>query len=163
VSFGIAQFPPAVVLAKGGQGPITYDWNVYTQRYFGWGPPAREDWKIDHVLKTVAAARAGPVRLGMVPDIPRFDTSAFEFYIILNKLPVVMNRLGIFDTGAIAANDYILTSEKADGFEAGSGYSTSDLSKINQYIMRQSGAFHVIDQFVLPNGDLIRLYRVGSS
>ena len=163
VSFGIPQLPPAIILARGGSGEITYDWNVYTQRYFGWGPPARENWQIDHVLQAVGTTQGRQVRLGMVPDIPRFDTSAFEFTIALERLPVMMNRLGVFDARAIAGNDYILVSEKDHGFEPGSGYSEKDLKAINLYINERPAAFQVVDQFVLPNGDLIRLYKVGGA
>jgi hypothetical protein len=161
VSFGIPQLPPAVVLAKGGEGPITYDWNVYTQRYFGWGPPAREDWKIEHVLETVKSPEGRSIRLGMVPDIPRFDTFAFEFYITLKKLPISVDRLGVFDEQAIGNNDYILVSEKHEGFEPGS-YFTSDLRRINEYIGHRSSEFHMLETFSLPNGDLIHLYKVGA-
>src|SRR5262249_42511355 len=82
VSFGVPQLPASVAVMKGVNGPLSWDWNLYTQRYFGlWGPPANEDWKIEHVLQTVS--QGGDVRLGMVPDIPRFDAQAFEFYITL--------------------------------------------------------------------------------
>ena len=162
VSFGIPQLPPAIVLAKGGSGPIAYDWNIYTQRYFGWGPPAREDWKIEHVLKTVTSAQGRSIRLGMVPDIPRFDTFAFEFYIMLKKLPVRVNRLGVFDERAIRNNDYILVSEKDEGFEPGSSF-TSDLRRINEYVSHRSGEFQMLESFSLPNGDVIHLYKVGTA
>jgi 4-amino-4-deoxy-L-arabinose transferase-like glycosyltransferase len=161
VSFGIPQLPASIVLAKGGQGPISYDWNLYTQQYFGWGPPAAEDWKIEHVLQSVAA-QGRPVRLGMVPDIPRFDTLAFEFYIALKRLPVTVNRLGVFDEGAIVENDYIVVSEKDEGFEAGSAF-TADLRIINRYIKERPDVFRVVDSFLLPNGDMIRLYKVATS
>jgi 4-amino-4-deoxy-L-arabinose transferase-like glycosyltransferase len=160
VSFGIPQLPSAIVLAKGGKGPIAYDWNIYTQRYFGWGPPAREDWKIEHVLKTVTSAQGRSIRLGIVPDIPRFDTFAFEFYITLKKLPVSVNRLGVFDEQAIRNNDYILISEKDEGFEPGSSF-TSDLRHINEYVNHRSSEFHMLESFSLPNGDLIHLFKVG--
>jgi len=159
VSFGIPQLPQAVVLAKGGEGSISYDWNLYTQRYFGWGPPANEDWKVEHVLDSVTSTGNGFVRLGLVPDIPRFDALAFEFYITLNKLPVGVNRLVVFDERSIANNDYILVSEKDTGFEPGS-YFTSDLQHINQYVTRRADTFHMIESFSLPNGDVIRLYKV---
>jgi hypothetical protein len=162
VSFGIRALPPAVVLAKGGDGPISYDWNLYTQRYFGWGPPAHEDWKIEYVLRRVAPPDGRTVQLGMVPDIPRFDTLAFEFYITLKKLPVSVNRLAVFDPHAIANNDYILISEKDDGFEPGSVF-TSDLKQIHHYIEQQTGTFHRLESFSLPNGDVIHLYKVGSA
>jgi len=162
VSFGIPQLPSAIVLAKGGEGAIAYDWNIYTQRYFGWGPPAREDWKIEHVLKTVTSAQGRSIRLGMVPDIPRFDTFAFEFYITLKKLPVSVNRLGAFDEQAIRNNDYILISEKDDGFEPGSSF-TSDLRHINEYVSHRSSEFRIVESFSLPNGDVIHLYKVGTA
>ena len=162
VSFGIPQLPSAIVLAKGGEGAIAYDWNIYTQRYFGWGPPAREDWKIEHVLKTVTSAQGRSIRLGMVPDIPRFDTFAFEFYITLKKLPVSVNRLGVFDEQAIRNNDYILISEKDEGFEPGSSF-TSDLRHINEYVSHRSGEFRIVESFSLPNGDVIHLYKVGTA
>jgi 4-amino-4-deoxy-L-arabinose transferase-like glycosyltransferase len=159
VSFGIPSLPPAVVLARGGHGPIAYDWNLYTQRYFGWGPPAREDWKIEHVLERITSAGDRRVRLGIVPDIPRFDTFAFQFYIALRRLPVVVNRLGVYDEQAIIGNDFVLVSEKDGGFEPGSGY-TPDLRRINEYV-RQN--FHLLESFKLPNGDIIHLYRVVST
>jgi len=162
VSFGIPQLPPAIVLAKGGDGPIAYDWNVYTQRYFGWGPPAAEDWKVEYVLDRVTSSQNGNVRLGMVPDIPRFDTLAFEFYVTLRKVPVVVSRLVTFDEQSIANNDYILISEKVEGFEPGS-YFTPELKYINQYVRHRVDLFHIVESFSLPNGDTIYLYKVGGA
>lgn len=161
VSFGIPQLPQAVVLAKGGEGPISYDWNVYAQHYFGWGAPAREDWKIEHVLQTITSPRKGSIRIGIVPDIPRFDTVAFRFYITLNKLPVAVNRLAVFDERSILNNDYILVSERDHDFEPGSFF-TADLKRINEYISNRPDAFHLIDTITLPNGDVIRLYKTNA-
>jgi hypothetical protein len=98
----------------------------------------------------------------MVPDIPRFDTFAFEFYITLKKLPVSVNRLGVFDEQAIRNNDYILISEKDEGFEPGSSF-TSDLRHINEYVSHRSGEFRIVESFSLPNGDVIHLYKVGTA
>jgi len=160
VSFGIPQLPATVVVAKGVEGPLPWNWNLYTQRYFDlWGPPAAEDWKIEHVLEAVSAPTAQPVRIGMVPDIPRFDAQAFQFYITLRKAPVIVNRLVTLDESAIAANDYILASSKEGGFEAGSFF-TEDLKTINHFIAARAESFPVMETFRLPNGDTIRLYRV---
>ena len=161
VSFGIPQLPESVVLAKGVEGPLSWHWNLYTQRYFGlWGPPAREDWQIRHVLEEVSEPNGKPIRLGMVPDIPRFDSLAFEFYISLWKFPVTINRLWTFDVGAIGNNDYILVSENDQGWAPNF---SNDLKNINQYILGRSDSFHVVESFPLPNGDVIRLYKVGRS
>ena len=163
ISFGISQLPPSVVLASGVEGPIPWRWNLYTQTDHGlWGPPAREDWQIRHILDRISTVNGRPVRLGMVPDIPRFDSSAFEFYIRLWKLPVTIQRVVSFDEGVIANNDYIVVSEKDRGFEPGSFF-TSDLPKINQYVSGHPESFRIVDSFPLPNGDVIRLYKVGDS
>src|SRR5205085_2094648 len=62
VSFGIKSLPESVVVMKGAEGPLSWHWNFYTQSYFQlWGPPAREDWHIEHVLNTVGHGRLGLV------------------------------------------------------------------------------------------------------
>jgi 4-amino-4-deoxy-L-arabinose transferase-like glycosyltransferase len=159
ISFGIPRLPETIVLARGVEGPLSWDWNVYSQNYFRlWGAPAREDWQIQHVLDSVSRG-PDPVRLGIVPDIPRFDSQAFEFYIALDKRPVTLNRLRVFDAAFIGNNDYILVSETDQGWAPNF---SRDLSQINKYI-RDSGAFRMIESFPLPNGDIIRLYKVASS
>ena len=161
VSFGVPQLPPAAVLLKGVKGPLSWDWNLYRQNYFElWGPPAREDWQVERVLAKVTAGDARTVRLGMIPDIPRFDWGAFQFYIALSKLPVMFNRIVFFDEGVISNNDYILMSENDQGWATNV---SSDLKKINEYILDRPDRFHMIDSFALPNGDMIRLYKVGIS
>ena len=163
VSFGIPQLPPAVVLAKGVEGPLSWDWNLYTQRYFSfWGPPARQDWQIHHVLEKISAETNKPVRLGIVPDIPRFDVYAFRFYIELWNFPVTVSRIAAFDETALAGEHYVLISEKDSGFEPGSFF-TKDLPEINKYITDRPQSFHMVERFPLPNGDVIRLYRVSRS
>jgi 4-amino-4-deoxy-L-arabinose transferase-like glycosyltransferase len=152
VSFGIKELPESVVLMKGAEGQLSWHWNLYTQSYFGlWGPPARENWKIEHVLNTV-----GHGRLGLVPDIPRFDSQAFLFYIELLKLPIQLNRVAVFDPAVIQANDYLLipqtTAEHAASFAPD--------PRITEYIRQQSDTFQVADEFSLPNGEVIRLYKV---
>ena len=142
VSFGVRQLPQTVVLAKGVEGPLSWDWNVYTQQYLGlWGRPAREDWRIEYVLKKVSSPDGPPVRLGVVPEIPRFDSSAFQFYAALGNFPVSFSRP--FNPGdAVANSDYIL---------------------VNDYILSRPERFEVLERFPLPNGDIIRLYKVGHS
>jgi len=161
VSFGVSQLPPAITLAKGLQGPLSWNWNLYTQRYFDlWGPPAAEDWKIQHVLEKVTSTNPTNVRLGIVPDIPRFDSIAFSFYVALDKLPVTIHPLWTFDPSRIADNDYILVSEKDQGWAPNF---TKDVDQIDQFILTHPESFRLVDRFLLPNGDAIRLYRAGTS
>jgi hypothetical protein len=160
VSFGVRQLPPAAVLLHGVEGPLSWDWNVYRQDYFGlWGAPRREDWQVERVLRKVTAAEGQSVRLGMIPDIPRFDWGAFQFYIALSKLPVTFNRLAFFDESVISNNDYIVMSENDQGWASNI---SSDLQRISQYILDHPDNFRIVDSFRLPNGDMIRLYKVGS-
>ncbi len=152
VSFGIRALPESVVLMKGSEGQLSWNWNLYTQSHFGlWGKPAREDWKIEHVLNTV---RTG--RLGLVPDIPRFDSQAFQFYIELMGLPVRLNRIGVFDEPSIRANDYVLLAEK--DLEHAASFAPDQ--RVNRFIMGRPDIFRVAEWFPLPNGDVIRLYKV---
>ena len=159
VSFGVRDLPPAVTLAQGLKGPLTWNWNLYTQQYFDlWGPPAAEDWKIQHVLDGITAGNPSSVRLGIVPDIPRFDSIAFRFYAALDKLPVTVNQVWAFNQSQIADNDFILVSEKDQGWAPNF---TRDVDRIDEFILKHSEAFHLVERFTLPNGDTIRLYRVG--
>ena len=161
VSFGVHQLPPTAVLLRGAKGALSWDWNIYRQNYFElWGPPEREDWQVERVLAKVTAGNARTVKLGMIPDIPRFDWGAFQFYITLTKLPVIFNRIVFFDESIISNNDYILMSENDQGWASNV---SSDLKKINDYILDRPDHFRIIDSFTLPNGDMIRLYKVGSS
>jgi len=159
VSFGVRQLPQTVVLAKGVEGPLSWDWNVYSQQYHAlWGPPAREDWRIEHVLGKVSSAGGPPVRLAVVPEIPRFDSSAFQFYATLGNFPVSVSRL--YTPGDAAANsDYILISER----DQGPRYIAPDATAVNDYILSRPERFEVLERFPLPNGDIIRLYKVGHS
>jgi 4-amino-4-deoxy-L-arabinose transferase-like glycosyltransferase len=151
VSFGIASLPEVVVLAKGREGPLSWHWNLYRQNYFDlWGRPAREDWPIRNVLERISEPDGTPVRLGMIPDIPRFDPLSFEYYIALWRFPVTVNRLWKFDPTLIANNDYIIVDEKAQ-------------NPINTYVFSHPESFHVVEWFPLPNGAVIRLYKVGNS
>ena len=157
ISFGVPALPPAVVLVKGPQGPLSWNWNLYTQRYFDlWGPPADEDWQIQRVLERVSAAQGGAITLGMVPDIPRFDSFAFNFYITLRKFPVTITPLWTYDEGQIRNTDYILVSEKDQGWAP---QFSRDLDRINHYILEHTDSFSVVERFALPNGAMIRLYK----
>jgi hypothetical protein len=157
VSFGIRQLPERVVMLDGIKGPLSWDWNLYTQTYFQLlGPPAREDWKIEQVLSQVAEVQGPKVRLGIVPSIPRFDPEAFEFYSALRGYNLTVTRLWYFDEKAIAGQDCILVSEGDQGYAA---FYSEDLDRINHYIMDRPDQYRLADRFAIPGGQTIRLYR----
>ena len=161
VSFGIRTLPETVIIAHGIEGPLTWNWNLYTQQYFDlWGPPAREDWKIAWVLDRIRPTPASDrVRLGIIPDIPRFDFQAFEFYAAAREDPVVVERLAQFDPGKLSGQDYLLVSESP---REAPGADQPDIVRINQHVMDHPEEFEVLESFPLPNGETIRVYRVRS-
>ncbi len=162
VTFGIRALPESVVLMEGVEGPLSYNWNVYVQTYFDlWGRPKSEDWQIDRVLDTLASGDGRPLRLGIVPNIARFDPRAFELYIALRKQDVTVNRLWAFDEGAIANNDFILLSEGNYG-APGSFLFSPDRRLIVEYVVGHTESFRRVDTFVLPTGEMIQLYKVGA-
>jgi hypothetical protein len=162
ISFGTRWIPEQVVLAEGAGDALHRDWILYSQSYLGlWGPPAREEWMIDHVLDRVAGDPTGrppgPIRIGMIPDIPRFDWLAFEFRIAARRNPVTMHRLNVLAPEEILANDYILLSENAHGYP---GLVPPEAEAISRYVAEGSESFVLLEAFPIPSGDVIRLYRV---
>ena len=155
---------------------MSWHWNLYTQTYFDlWGKPLRQDWQIDRVLKEVSASyngtvhngtvhngtvQNGTVRLGIIPDIPRFDSHAFEFFINLRHYPVVINKFWAFDPPAFYQNDYIIFSENDQGFLS---FSSTEGARINTYVADHPQHFRVVDRFELPGMQRIRLYKVDPS
>jgi 4-amino-4-deoxy-L-arabinose transferase-like glycosyltransferase len=157
VSFGIGALPEAVVLVPGTQGFFDWNWNLYTQRYFGlWGPPAHEDWRVEHVLSSVTEEKR-PIALGMIPTIPRFDPEAFEFYIALRKYPVVVQRLWDSDVASLTNADYVVLSENDQGYAT---LFSNEMAKLNAFVMENPGRFQLVERFSLPNAAIIRLYKV---
>jgi 4-amino-4-deoxy-L-arabinose transferase-like glycosyltransferase len=158
VSFGIHSLADSVILMRGSEAQLSWHWNLYTQSYFGlWGPPAREDWKIEHVIEQVKQNGNGAnVRLGIVPDIPRFDSQAFQFYVELLKAPIQLRRIQMLSEPAILGNDYLLVAENDQEHAA----SFAPDQRVTSFIMTHPDRFQMTDSFPLPNGDVIALYKV---
>ena len=158
VSFGIPQLPERVVLARGPDGPIRYDWNLYSQTYFNlWGPPGREDWHIDRVLRLVSDGATTPVRLGLIPDLPRLDIQAYRFAIELRGYSVTIDRQITPEEQSLLENDYLLMSL---GRQTAFGSQAPHAEQINAYIMTHPDRFRLVDEFQLPSSETVRLYRV---
>jgi hypothetical protein len=160
VSFGVRALPETVVIARGTDGFLPWNWNLYTQSYFDlWGAPAAEDWRVEEVLDRLAPAGGPTVRIGLVPDIPRFDSIAFDFYRVRDSHPVQITRLGVFDEALIGSQDFVIVSTDDQGF----AYQfENDVDRINAYVGDDPTRFALVDAFVLPNGAGIRIYQTGS-
>jgi len=157
VSFGIPWLPERVVLLKGPDATVRYDWNLYSQTYFGlWGKPERQDWQIDHVLQRVTAENTRTVRIGLIPDLPRFDEPAFHFASAVHQYRVAVSRQFSPEEASLLENDYLLMSL---GTQSVFGSPAPHAEEINAYVIAHPDHFRVEDTFPLPNGETIRLYR----
>ncbi|HEX5000051.1 MAG TPA: glycosyltransferase family 39 protein [Terriglobia bacterium] len=141
ISFGVPALPDQVVLAQGIPGNPTWNWNLYSQSYAGlWGPPITADWPVDDVIERVSAESGGnPVCLALIPDIPSFDLQSFEYEILLRRAPVTVTRFASPVDVDRAGCAYMLLTLEAPG--------------------ARMEKFDELDQFHLPGGQLIGLFR----
>lgn len=157
VSFGIPQLPERVVLMKGPEGPLPFDWNLYTQSYFNlWGKPERQDWQIERVLQRVSSGATGTVRIGLIPDLPRLDVQTYRFAIDLNGYPVTIDRQFEPEEESLLKNDYLLMSV---GRQTSFGSQAPHAEEINAYIESHPERFRLVDSFTIPSGETVRLYE----
>jgi 4-amino-4-deoxy-L-arabinose transferase-like glycosyltransferase len=157
VSFGISQLPERVVLMKGPDGPLPYDWNLYIQNYLTvWGSPERQDWHIDRVLKRVSDGATRTVRIGLIPDLPRIDVPAYRFAIDLKGYPVTIDRQLSLEEQSLLESDYLLMSI---GKQTAFGSQAPHAEEINAWVVSHPEHFQVIDEFPVPSGETIRLYK----
>jgi hypothetical protein len=151
VSFGVRALPEAVVLLRGTEGALPWHWHLYTQSYFGlWGPPAREDWQVDAVLDRVKSGS-----LGIVPDIPRFDSAAFQLLASLRQLPVTVHRISSVAEAADFEGDFILAGKNVQPT-----YSSPHNSLVEDFLQMNSSRFRPVESISLPNAETILMYEV---
>lgn len=161
-NFGISWLPQEVILMPGYQGSLRWDWQLFSQHYFGiLGAPRREDWKQSEVLARVAeeARRRGvAMSLALVPDLPRFNYFNFQLASRLAKMPLRVGHLVSAAGGldAFGGYDFAITSEN----EQGMPWTTRAAGSLNQFIEDRHDIFRVIEVYRLPNSDAVRLYFI---
>jgi len=161
-SFGWDSIPREVVLVKGYQGALSWDWKLYSQDYFGLlGPPRPQIWPQEEILLRVKKnVVAGEIRqLGIVPDFPRFNHENLRLHALLSRWPIRVQRLGSLEGGGaerLAQMDFLLVAEGKQGME----WSTRENEKVNGYIFARPQQFVIDSFYTLPDGTHLRLYRV---
>jgi hypothetical protein len=161
-NFGISWLPQQVVLMTGYQGSMRWDWQLFSQNYFGiLGPPRREDWKQNEILSRVAEEsrqRGATMSLALVPDLARFDYLNFQLAAKLAKLPARIGHIGsaAAGPGAFDGYDFVVMSE----MEQGMPWTTGDAELLNQLILERPDIFKPISLYRLPSGDAVRLYFI---
>jgi 4-amino-4-deoxy-L-arabinose transferase-like glycosyltransferase len=162
VNFGLRWLPRSVVLMKGYQGSLRWDWNLYLQDYFGiLGPPRREDWRQQEILDRIAEhsrQNHGRLTLAVVPDLPRFSAATFHLQAKLKGISLLVDHPQSASEGVRAFDgfSYVLM---IDG-DQGMPWTTQAAPALNQIIVDRHDLFRIVQLYPLPNGDYVRLYYV---
>jgi 4-amino-4-deoxy-L-arabinose transferase-like glycosyltransferase len=162
INFGIRWLPQEVIIAKGYQGSVRWDWNLYLQHLFHiLGPPKQEDWKLDVILDRMAEdsrSRKTAPDLAVIPDLPRFNSLNFLLYARLHRLQSRVEHRQSASEGMQAFDGirYVLITEK----EQGMNWTTRDSSALNRFILNEPSVFHLLGAYPLPNGDTARLFSI---
>ena len=163
-NFGISWIPGRVVIARGYQGSLRWDWNLYLQDYFGvFGEPKRENWQQDEILRDLmndSKARNVDPKVALVPDLPRFNESNFTLYARMRSLPVEMRHLQSVADGvrSFKGYNYALMAEGDQGMSWTTGLSKA----MNQIIVDHPEVFRLVETYPLPEDNGARLYYINS-
>jgi 4-amino-4-deoxy-L-arabinose transferase-like glycosyltransferase len=161
-SFGWSRLPVQVLVASGYQGTYSWDWRLYSQQYQGLlGAPVRADWPQRAILGMVAGeARPGEtVRVGVVPDLPRFNHENLRLEARLLGLPVEVVRifqLGPAGVAQLRSLDFLIVAEG----EQGMVWTTESNELINDYVFARPEDFTILSFAMVPGGPPLRVYRV---
>jgi hypothetical protein len=154
--------PQEVVIAKGYQGSVRWDWNLYLQNLFHiLDSPKQEDWKLNAILDCMfydAHSRDISPDLAVVPDLPRFNSLNFELYARLRRIRARVEHRQSASAGMRAFDDinYVLIAEKDQGMN----WTTQDSPALNRIVLSDPDMFHLLGAYPLPNGDTARLYSI---
>ena len=161
-NFEIPWLPERVVLLSGYRGSLRWDWNLYLQNYFGiFGKPAKEDWKQDVILGTLAGdAQQSSIQpsLALIPDLPWFSEGNFTLYARMRGMRIRIQHLPSASDGidAFREYNYVLMTEG----EQGMSWTTRDSKALNKIVVDNPAIFRLVEMYPLPSGDTARLYFI---
>jgi len=161
-NFGIAWLPRSVVLVRGYQGSVRWDWNLYLQDYFGvCGKPRREDWQQAEILRAVRDHSEDigiSPSVALVPDLPYFNASNFQLQARILGMGSTIDHPQSSERGVRSFDgfNYVITT---DG-DQGMSWTTGESKALNEIVVNENEFFQLLAEFTLPNGDRARLYFV---
>jgi hypothetical protein len=162
VTFGVRWLPREVVLLRGYQGSLRWDWNLYLQEYFGiLGPPRRENWRQADILRSLdehAKATGAKRTLAILPDLPRFNAANFLLYSRLLRVPLEVDHLQKEPQGESSFDGYNYVV-MIDGGQ-GMSWTTVHSVALTQVVVDEPEVFRLLVLYPLPNGDTARLYWI---
>jgi hypothetical protein len=162
IDFGIPWLPQQVVLARGYQGSLRWDWNLYLQHYFHiLGAPKSENWKQEAILRRAAEDarhRHLQLTLAMVPDLPRFNSTNFQLFARLHGYPFRVDHPQSAKNGVHAFDgyNYAVMTERDQGMP----WSTTESGSLNRIVVDEHQTFQLLEVYALPNSDAARLYAI---
>jgi hypothetical protein len=165
INFGIAWLPQNVVLMRGYQGSLRWDWQVFSQEYFGLlGAPRRENWRQEEIINRIAKEsrlRRCGMSIALIPDLPWFNTSNFLLAAARAKLPMGFDHLRSADPGLATFDffDFVILTD----VEQGAAWTTQASESLNRFVLARPGIFDPVDTFKLPNNDTAHLYWIDHS
>ena len=162
INFGLRWLPQQVIIARGYQGSLAWDWNLYAQHYFQvLGPPRRENWQQDEILRRAAehAGVAGSdLSLAIVPDLPRFNAANFGLYARLRAIGARVDHPQSAEKG-IGSFDPFNYAVMKEG-DQGMPWTTAASALLNKVIVDEPRIFELLGMYPLPDGDYARLYFI---
>jgi 4-amino-4-deoxy-L-arabinose transferase-like glycosyltransferase len=165
VSFGWNALPTQVLLLRGYQGGFSWDWRLYSQQYQGFlGAPVEADWPQQEILRMLTAdlADGGSIRVGVVPDLGRFNHENLRLEARFQRLQVDVLRIGRLGTAGeilLRSLDFLIVAEREQGMD----WSTVSNELINEYVFSRPNDFTILGFAQVPGGPSLRIYRVVKS
>ena len=162
INFGVTLLPQEVILMRGYQGSLRWDWQLFAQNYFGiLGAPRREDWKqkeiIDAIVKE-SQERGSGTSLALVPDLARFNTSNFLLAAAEAKVPMRFDHLRspAPTSATFEFFDFVVINDGDQGIS----WTTHAADALNHFVIQRPEIFKLIADFNLPNNDTAHLYFI---
>jgi len=161
-NFGIAWLPRSVVLVRGYQGSVRWDWNLYLQDYFGvCGKPRREDWQQAEILREVRdhfGDMGISPSVALVPDLPYFNASNFQLQARILGMSSTIDHPQSSERGLHSFDgfNYVITTNGDQGMS----WTTGESKTLNEIVANGNEFFQLLAEYTLPNGDRARLYFV---
>lgn len=186
VTFGVPFLPDSLMLAaKGapayqervlrfrGEDPVQEKlvtwpdgWFAWQQTQFGfWGPPARENWRIDEILASARRLNAGtPVAgasrlcIGLVPDAARFNVWSFrERAGALRIGPSLIWRVSSAEGDGRNLDDFRFILVKSGN--QGPSWGTTGNRAVCVFLRSHPERFAVRGEWPLPDGSTCWMYE----
>lgn len=143
-----------------------YDIKIYSQHVHITHPPVEQNWKIQEILRYITNKSKNMSQnyhcvVGIVPNAYRFQQGAFEYYTLLEKLPLHIIGVGRSPNfyGEVFMCDYVVTKtgDQGPGFTTKYIIRTMDMLKSPPKEFNET--FKIVKEYNLPDGSIAKIYK----